>query len=269
MNLTKYRNRHINYVNDDFIRIHMETDDIQLLSNDKLNEINIYYPNQAQIDHLPSILNNTITAINIWGGNYNNCKSFEKLKSIEYISIHDNSKLNSLWQIERNVNLKGLGLIDCNKIQSINFVEVLTNLKELHIAGSIWKKQNIKTLKPISNLKKLTYLSLTQLNIEDADHNPLFNLQSVEELVLSENIFTTDQFAELAVFMTGTNCRCFKGYTEFKEIYSDPTNCKDNKVQIVGSRKPELDPKTQSKRIEKYILEFNELKKKIQQTHNK
>ena len=247
----------------------METDDIQLLSNDKLKEINIYFPIQAQIDHLPSILTNRIVAVNIWGGNYNNCKSFEKLESLEYISIHNNSKLISLWQIECNDNLKGLGVIDCNKIQSINFVEVLTNLKELHIAGSIWKKQNINTLRPISNLKKLIYLSLTQLNIEDADHYPLSALQSVEELVLSENMFTTDQFAELAVFMIGTKCRCFKGYTELKEIYSDPTKCSDNRVQIVGNRKPELDPKTQSKKIEKYILEFNDLKKKIQQAHNK
>ena len=264
MNLAKYRNRHIDYVNDDFIRINLKTDDLKLLSNEKLKEVTIYHPTQTHIDNLPSILTGRIVAINIWDGNYKNCKSFEKLKGLQYISIHRNSKLESLWPLENDENLKGLGIVDCNMLQSIKFVECLTNLQELHIAGSMWKRHKIHTLTPISNLKNLVYLSLTQLIIEDANHQPLFNLQNLEELVLSENLFSTEQFAELAVLMKRTNCQCFKGYIELKEIYLDPAQCLNNRIQIVGFGKPELDPNTQARRIEKYILSFNELKERFE-----
>lgn len=263
MKLSKYRNRHIDYKNENFIRFYCEIDDIELLSNNVLKEIHLYNPNQSQIDQLPSKITADIVALNIWGGSFQNCDSLQELKNIEYLSIIENSKLKSICSIEKNKKLKGLGIIGCNKFESLQFLSNLENLSEFHLAGGIWKKQKIKSLRPISSLKNLIFLSLSQLNIIDANHSPLFGLKRLEEIIISENMFTTEQFAELSVHLETSKCRCFKGYTEHKEIYLDPENCKENRIQIVGSRKPELDPKTQSERIQKYISEFNVLKNRF------
>lgn len=263
MNLSKFRNRHINYTNKEFIRLNYKTDDINLLSNSNLKEVNLYNPNQSQIDNFPSLLKSEIRAINIWGGNYKNCDSFEELESLQYISLHENSKLESIWKIQKNKNLKGIGIVDCNKLNSIEFLSKIPSITEFHLAGSIWKKQNIKSINPISQLENLKFLSLSQLRLEDQNHKPLLKLQQLNELVLSENMFTTVQFAELSVKLKSTECRCFKGFTELKETYTNPEKCKNNKIQIVGIRKPELDPIVDIKRIEKYIAKFNKLKEEI------
>ena len=260
MNLSKYRNRHINYTSNDFIRFDFKTDQSDLLSNLELKEVNIYNPNQSQIDSLPSLLKGKTKAINIWGGNYKNCYAFEELKSIQFISLHNNSKLQFLWAVEKNNKLKGVGLIGCNKIDSIQFLNQNPSITEFHLAGDIWKKQIIRTINPLNKLQDLKFLSLTQLRIEDKNHKALFELSNLKELIISENIFTTEQFAELSVKLESTECKCFKGYTELKENYDNSEDCRDNRIQIVGIRKPELNPQTDKKRIEKYISKFNELK---------
>ena len=199
VNLSKYRNRHINYTSDDFIRFDFKTDQSDLLSNLELKEVNIYNPNQCQIDSLPLLLKGKTKAINIWGGNYKNCYAFEELKSIQFISLHNNNKLQFLWAVEKNNKLKGVGLIGCNKIDSIQFLNQNPSITEFHLAGDIWKKQTIRTINPLNKLQNLKFLSLTQLRIEDKNHKALFELSNLKELIISENIFTTEQFAELSV----------------------------------------------------------------------
>jgi hypothetical protein len=84
------------------------------------------------------------------------------------------------------------------------------------------------------------------------------------ELDFNNNLFTTEQLAWLAAKLKNVNSRAFSPYYTLKHpiVTSTKSGKRVKDTVIVGKGKPILDSHIQSKRIEKYVAEFNQLVEK-------
>jgi Leucine-rich repeat (LRR) protein len=129
--------------------------------------------------------------------------TLESLKELSFESL----KLSDLRPILRLVNLKKLSLKNCSQIKDISPVGELTNLdaleienmpikainslenmqqlRDLRLAGGIWKTMKIESLHPIQSLKNIKRLALPNLRTKDKDIRILSHLVNLEELQLA------------------------------------------------------------------------------------
>lgn len=74
-------------------------------------------------------------------------------------------------------------LENIKKLRQLEVLGNLTQLEALAVTGSIWTKQIVESLSPISRLSNLRYLSLISLRSLDRTLLPLRNLTSLVTLL--------------------------------------------------------------------------------------
>ncbi|MEQ1776859.1 MAG: leucine-rich repeat domain-containing protein [Burkholderiales bacterium] len=174
-----------------------------------------------------------------------------KINRLRHLTVRWNTKLTDLREIGRLSNLESLLLIDTPKVRDLSPLQNLVELRALEYSGGIWNRNVATTLEPISQLKKLEELELTNLRVEDGGLRPLAKCQNLQALGVS-NQFDTEDYAFLSVVLPQVKCRAFAPW-----VAVNHTNGID--TMIVGKRKPFLNSKTDAQKIANYEAAFRKL----------
>lgn len=185
-----------------------------------------------------------------------NLSIIEKLDKLAVLVVEWNTKLESLWQIDKNLLLKELHIRDLKRLSQLDKLKSLQNLEILEISGGMWNKIEVESLEPISKLPLLKDLELGNLKVLSGGIKPIANLIGLKELNIS-NQFDTEEYAYLAAKMINTKCNMFSGYIKLKHEIGG------NDVMIAGKRKPFLNSITDKEKIQSYVDHFEILKKKF------
>lgn len=186
--------------------------------------------------------------------------TLEKLENTETIILTWNTKATKLWAIEKNEKLRTLEITDFSKIADIGQLALATQLTSLIIGGGIDKKMKIKNLLPLSGLKNLRYLALSNLKVEDDSLAPIGELGNLSDLEIS-NQFETREFAWLANKLKQTNCTMFRATNPCNIIGTDGQTVWD--TMVTGRKKPFLLSTKDKDKITKYHRDFELLKSEM------
>lgn len=189
-----------------------------------------------------------------------NLSFLETLDVTETIILEWNTKATSLWDISKNTRLRNLKVIDFPKLNDISQISVAKQLDSFTLEGGINNGLSIQTLNPISVLTNLKYLRLANLKVFDDTLKYLSNLRNLEELSLS-NQFETKEYAWLASRLPNVECDMFQATVETNIINTNNETVWD--TMVVGRRKPFLNSKSDKAKIDKYITDFEKLKRQL------
>ncbi|GAB5487351.1 MAG: leucine-rich repeat domain-containing protein [Parasphingorhabdus sp.] len=174
-------------------------------------------------------------------------------KRLTHLHINWATKLSDLTVLRTFGALTFLEIEDAPKIESIEPIGALTNLRWLCYRGGIWNANHVDTLEHIAGLSNLEALVLHNFKVNEGGLKPLAVLKSLRFLALS-NQFETEDYAYLSIQLPETQCAQFAAYQQGNDsTYGD--------IMVTGKRKPFLkshDPKDQG-RLEKYVTDFKKL----------
>jgi len=129
-------------------------------------------------------------------------------------------------------------------------------LQQLAIAGSIWTRMKIESLKRLSSLRNLKYIHLTNLKAEDESLKPLAELNQLEKLEIA-TFYPMEEVAWLSGRLKKTECSWFRPYME---LPFDCPKCEKNMmVMLTGKGNPNLCKECDAKRLAKHVAEFEEV----------
>jgi hypothetical protein len=175
------------------------------------------------------------------------------LPFLRILSLDSCSAISSLMELSELQFLNGLGIQDFKNINDISPLSELINLRNLKIAGGMWKPMKITSLSPLKALKNLTYLSLTNLQAKDESLQPLASLTNLKQLDIA-NFYPMEEFASLSGKLKNTTCTWFSPF-----VRSGLTckKCEKNKMVILsGKRKGNLCEICDQERLRKHVSDF-------------
>lgn len=178
-----------------------------------------------------------------------------KLSSVEYLDLHGNYEMTSLWDMSSNRALKALAISNCTKLHSICGVEKAPSLDCLILGEGVWPSAVIDSLAPLAGTK-IQYLEFTGKKIEDNDISFIWDMPELKQFNCPTNLFTTEQIAwAVSNFpdLEGYALRAKISWGETESGHDVPTTL------IVGKRKPCLPTKGNEEKIQRYVDRFDSL----------
>ncbi|CRK84579.1 leucine-rich repeat domain-containing protein [Neobacillus massiliamazoniensis] len=214
------------------IALQGKTQNLQHLSNlPHIETVWIYTVNQKEFDLIINSINPK--TLYIYEMRVEDLSALERLENVEKLYLCWNPKATKLWDMSKNPNLKYLSIEDFKRLNQIDPIESCSYLEELNLSGGIWNTLIINTLSPIKNLQSLKILGLSNIKLKDESLEPISYLKNLLELELS-NQFPTEEFARLSVVLPQTKCEYFQPFVKL----NDPIDGKD--IMVIGKRKPFL-----------------------------
>lgn len=107
--------------------------------------------------------------------------------------------------MSKNFNFKYLSIEDFKRLNQIDPIGLRNSLEELNLAGGIWPTLNIDTHEPIKQLQSLKILGLSNIKQKDESLEPISHIKNLLMLELS-NQFPTEEFARLSVMLPQMKC---------------------------------------------------------------
>jgi len=181
--------------------------------------------------------------------------ALETHDEIVELAIQWNTKISHISSICRMSNLKALVLVDTPKIIDLSPLASCESLEVLEFSGGVWNKNHAESLEPIGMLPSLRSLRLLNIAVNSGGIRPLSEARRLSELELS-NQFPTDDYAFLSARLPHVNCDHLQPYVRLN------SDIDGNDTMVVGRRKPLLNMKRDSARLENYVKEFEKLRKK-------
>ena len=218
------------------------------------NALRLLQPDQKQFD---SILSRTrlrrLSMIGFRGSDYS---ALERQPNLEELELDWSVKIEALWDMQKNPKLTTLRIWDHAKLRDISAIGTAASLELLGLSGGINTRLRIESLSPLCRLSNLKELELGNLSVEKGGIRPLAQMPCLERLVLP-NQFPTEEYALLSVALHKTACPYFAAHVQ-ADIPGSLTD-----TMVIGKGKPMLSSKTESARLEKYALDFNDLQEKF------
>jgi hypothetical protein len=177
-------------------------------------------------------------------------------QQLEELAIYWANKFTDASPIAKLKNLKTLVINHTMRWHDLSQLAG-TNIVQLDVSGGMGKGTTYETLEPLSTLKCLERLVLTNCKVEAGGLKPLKLCRSLKELVLDCR-FPTEEYAYLSVHMSGVTCEAF---APFIKIEGNLIGDKD--VMVVGFRKPFLNAKKDAKKLDKFVRDFEGLQDKF------
>lgn len=181
-----------------------------------LNEIKqLWLPsrvNQKLFDAVCKMSNLEVLYIK-WSG-IKSIKNLPMLTNLQHFRLGGSAQVESIEALGEMTNLITLETEQLNKISDFSVLSKLIQLEGLGIDGGMWKPQKIDTLKPLSKLKKLKYLSVISSNILDKSFDPILELTNLERFSCSWN-YPETEFDKLKVL---PNLKYGNIETSWKEV---------------------------------------------------
>jgi hypothetical protein len=185
-------------------------------------------------------------------------EGIERLSSVRSLSLEWAPKIVELSPLFKLRQLTSLSIFDFAKIRTLEGIEVLNELAELNLSGSrgaLTPRLKITSVVPVTQLRRLVSLSLTNAQLDDDDISVLARCSNLKHLHLSRQ-FQRDQVAYLAKHLNGqlaeplsacsdTNLKC--------------ESCGADKFMFAGRRMPILCRSFDQQRFKRYLSEFDRL----------
>jgi hypothetical protein len=180
-------------------------------------------------------------------------ENLPNLRQLKYLYIGSSPGVVSIEPLARMPQLWWLELENLKRISDFSPLTALTKLTGLAVTGSMWTKQKIETLKPISTLHSLTWLAVDKASDESLE--PLANLSALEWLGLP-NRYPMEEFAKLSTKLSRTDCKWFRPYVALTGIHC--RKCKSaTMLMLTGKGKPILCAHCDLEKLERHVAEFN------------
>jgi hypothetical protein len=109
-----------------------------------------------------------------------NIDSLASLHQLRYLHVGQSTRVRSIRVLGQLVRLKWLGLENLKRIRDVTPLGRLVGLQGLALAGGIASNWHLRTLKPLSKLQSLRFLSLLNLRADDKTLAPLLSLTRLE-----------------------------------------------------------------------------------------
>jgi hypothetical protein len=106
--------------------------------------------------------------------------SLASLGQLRYLHIGQSTPIRSIQVLGHLAGLKWLGLENLKRISDISPLGRLVGLEGLALLGGIASNWHLRTLRPLSRLQKLRFLSLLNLRPDDMTLAPLFSLTRLQ-----------------------------------------------------------------------------------------
>jgi Leucine-rich repeat (LRR) protein len=178
------------------------------------------------------------------------------ITNLKILSLESFTNVESLANLSRSLELEGLALINFKRIDSIAHLAGLTNLQQLAVAGGMWARMNISSLKPLESLSNLRYIDLTNLKVKDESLRPLAGLQNLELLEIA-NFYPMEEFAWLSGNLRDTECSWFE---PFVDLRFDCARCGyASRVMLTGKGKTSLCKICDALKLEKHVEQFRKI----------
>lgn len=233
------------------IWIYGKTKGIELLASfSNLKKLWIYSVNQQEFDQILSQVNPEM--LYIYNMRVENLSLLSNLTNLQTLSLEWNTKALSLWNVSKNTRLNALSIEGFSKIRDIEPLMQAKKVEYLNLQGDHNNKLRIKTLEPLKHLHKLRYLGLSFIKVEDESLKPISNLKGLKVLAIS-NQFPTDEYAKLSVDLPETKCSKFFAYERLYQAISGMN------IMVVGKRKPYLNLQKDAEKVKKYENQFKEM----------
>lgn len=109
-----------------------------------------------------------------------NIDSLAALSQLRYLHVGQSTRIRSIRVLAKLPRLKWLGLENLKRIRDVAPLGRLVGLQGLSLAGGVASNWHLRTLKPLSMLRSLRFLSLLNLRADDKTLAPLFSLTRLE-----------------------------------------------------------------------------------------
>jgi hypothetical protein len=243
-------------------RVHInETDDFSQLTPE-YPEIVISGLNQERFEHFCTRHADRFEIIHIEACPLiRDLSPLQNLRNVRWLLIDWNQKATALWDMSKNIALRGLLLRDMNKISSLDGVEKAPALAQLSIGESEDVKIYLDTLAPLASCEKIERLEIGIEGVRDESAMPITKMKSLKEARFGLALFETEQFAMLAARLENVKLQIDKPYFVFPR--SSEGNALERNVRVVGKKKPWLSE--ESPKLKQYENEWNALVEKYKQ----
>lgn len=181
------------------------------------------------------------------------------LPQLEYVHFFANQRISSLWDMSANSALSCLCIEDFTRLSSIKGIETAPVLKEFRIGNAIWDKMVIDSLIPLAKTSIERFM-FSGKAIAENDYSFLADMPSLKKFDFPSNMLTTEQVAWITANFPDLEGYALKAKIDCTWFDSELKDAPG--VLIVGKRKPGLVREGNEKRIEKYVQNFEMLKKK-------
>lgn len=119
-----------------------------------------------------------LIGLNIKWGGIKNIDKLIKLKNLKYLHL-SSSSIESIAIIEKMKNLEILELENLGKISDFTSIGNLRNLKGLGVDGGMWSAQKIDSLEFLEPLINLKYFTMTNSSLKSKSFDPLLKLDNL------------------------------------------------------------------------------------------
>jgi hypothetical protein len=187
----------------------------------------------------------------------------ERLTRVEYLLFFWNQRVSRLWDMSRNLNLRGISFDDFTRLRTLEEIPLAPRLEELYFVDRIWNAFVAESLKPLAKARMLRSLRFTALRIVDNDITPLAEIPNLEVLEFPPRLFTIEQVAWLTSKLPHVRSSVLCPYLRLDSPFDHEGIMKD--VLVIGKGKPFLNSYVDQDRLEKYETQFSSLVKQYTQ----
>lgn len=152
--------------------------------------------NQESFEYLIGRYGNQFEAITFWKNKLvGDLSPLASLEGLKYLCFFYNQRVTRLWDMSRNVRLRGLALNDFSRLHSIDGIGSAPGLEYFSLGNRVWANMEIDSLKPLI-YSNVSYFAWWGNKVLDGDFECLAR-SKIRRLDLNICRFTMDQLAKL------------------------------------------------------------------------
>lgn len=225
--------------------------DAALQAREDISLLQVTGLNQISFEHLISRFGDRLRTIYFFSSpDICDFSPLSALPLLENVLIYWNRKAETLWDMTKNANLKGIQISASKRLLlGLDALATAPHLEEIRLNGDILNNHTIRDFSVLERCGGLKRLSLLGLNVLDGTLEPLRRLSNLEILDFEPSFFTMDQIALLKSSLPAATGMSLCAFQQDGE----------DKVRINGKRMPTLKLPQQQKRLDEYTEKFEEL----------
>ncbi len=163
--------------------------------------------NQAFLEEVADIP--TIEMLYIDGTTATDLTPLHRLRQLRCLVINGGTKIQSMDWVVGLPPLKSLAIENFKRVFHLDPLASLSSLTALSIEGSIWTRMRVATLAPLSGLRDLRHLFLTNLTASDRSLHHLHSLSGLEVLQIGA-LFPDEELLRLRQALPRLRCDWFE-----------------------------------------------------------
>lgn len=181
------------------------------------------------------------------------------LTRLEVLGIDGATKVESLDWLDGVRPLLELRLQHFPRVRSLEPLASQPELRALDVSGSTWGRMRVAWFSPLSALRGLRLLYLTNIQCRDGSLRVIAGLDQLTELHIA-GFHDWQEFATLSGLSPDIRCDWFEPFVELG--HEACAVCGTPLVMLTGKRQPTLCPRCNANRVERHVNRFLRARKK-------